>query len=165
MRYSWKKIFYALTCLCFFASCANYVTYTDIYYIKNSTQQALTLQTDNAVVWDNNSSDDFQQVWYDSTSLSIAVNQTIRLHPIRRDFKLERAGDDMNVTNIVGQSVALIVGTDTIVWNAEKGHMFTNDTIWSFYNTQYWQTEKDSELPYTYHHIFVISLDKIERTL
>ena len=124
----------------------------------------VTLELQNAVVWDNNSADTIQQVWYDSSSVSISSGKTIRLHPIKRDFKLNSNGGGLNVTHIIGNSSALIIGSDTILWETQKWRMFTSDTIWSIYNTENWLTTKDKDAPYTFHHSFVISSDRIERS-
>lgn len=153
-----------LGCLTLLVSCTPQETFTETYYISNSTSSEIRLIMNNSVVWDTCSSANTQRVWFNSNTLTMNPHQTIRLHPIVREKRDETASYDLNIVPIIENSAMLIRGTDTIRWEIQGYRMFKSDTEWSIYNTEDWQTVEVEPHSYTYNHTFVITHDKIERT-
>lgn len=157
-------ILLAMCTFCFTACTSHYVTYTDSYYVTNATESDISLMTECSIVWDTCSTDNPKRVWFDSTCVVVRAGKTIRLHPVTREYKNNQAGDLLNVVPLIGKSTQLISAADTIIWLVKYPYMFTNDSVWSIYNTNDWQTTTDSILPYTYYHTFIINPKHIERS-
>ena len=153
-----------LGCLTLMVSCTPQETFTETYYISNSTDSKICLAVNNSVVWDTCSADNVQRVWFTTHTLTMNPHQTVRLHPIVREKRNETASYDLNIVPILGNSAMLIRGTDTIRWEIQGYRMFKSDTEWSIYNTEDWQTVEVEPHSYTYNHTFVITHDKIERS-
>lgn len=161
-----SRLDFFLLCLCFLTACSEQsATYTDCYYISNETSGEICLVTECAVVWDTCAPANIQRAWYSSNSIRMSSGQTVRLHPIAREYKLATVGDKMNVVPCLGMSTRLTIENDTVSWQTERPYMFYDDTVWSIYNTRDWTTEKDKEYPYTFHHTFVITQENIERAI
>ncbi len=159
-----KGVLYALAVvLC--ASCIHtHETYTEEYYISNATEDTIRLEISQSVVWDLCASYNPQEVYYDSTCLTIVKGQTVRLHPIVREFRYRQSTSQINVCRLIGTNTKLITKQDTIEWTVKYPHMFNNDSVWSIYNKRDWQTIQDNKKDYTYYHTFIISTDDIERS-
>lgn len=154
---------YGLIFGCMFASCGHpYTTYTDTYFVSNQTEEEIRLVLDQAVMWDTCSIVNPQRAWYSTNNIPIAAGKTIRLHPIRREYKHVRAGDVLLISRIIGASAQLIAGNDTIIWKEHRYDYVYGDE-WSIYNDTDWVTTEDKEEPYRYDHTFVIDHQKIER--
>lgn len=157
-------ILLAMSMLFFTACTSHHVTFTDTYYVTNATENEISLITEHSIVWDTCSTENPQRAWFDSTCVLVQAGKTVRLHPVTREFKDKHSEDRLNVTQLIGNLTQLVSDTDTIVWQVKYPHMFTNDSVWSIYNTTDWQTAKDSEMPYMYYHTFVITTEQIERS-
>ena len=152
------RILLFIVCL---SSCGHpYTTYTDTYFVSNQTEEGIRLVLDQAVMWDTCSTVNPQRAWYSTGNIPIAAGKTIRLHPIRREYKHERAGDVLEIGRMIGASAQLIIGKDTFIW---KEHEYVDDNEWSIYNNTDWVTTEDKDEPYRYDHTFVIDYQKIER--
>ena len=163
----------AFACMCLFVSCRKYETVTDTYYISNKTGNDVSLVLSRSVVWDTCVSEDLHRVWFDSNTLPIAAGKAVRLHPIIRTFTNQVGGHWWNVIPVIGSSARLIIGNDTIIWNAERQDnsytMYASDTRWSIFNmedwvTVDWKSSNEHRLPDTYEHRFLITDEKIERS-
>ena len=157
-------ILLAMGTLCFTACTSPYVTFTDTYFITNSTANEISLLMEHSVVWDTCAGDNPQRAWLDSTCVQIQAGKTIRVHPITREYKDKRGDYRLNVVPLIGSSTQLVSGIDTIGWQVKNPYMFTNDSVWSIYNTADWQTTEETDVPYTYYHTFVITAEQIERS-
>ena len=161
-----KLAFLLGICILCMASCTSpYVTFTETYYISNEAEDTVRLLLEHPVVWDNNASENPQIVYYDSCCLTVSQGSTVRLHPVVRESKDCRSGSRINIAQIIGTSVKLVAGKDTIVWSVKNPYMFTSDRIWSIYNTADWQTTDNPQLPYAYDHTFTISTNRIEGSI
>ena len=149
-----------------FSACINvYETATDYYYFTNHADDTVRLLLRPSVVWDTCAAENVQRVWCDSNALIIAPRKTACLHPIQRYFSNKYADHWWSIARVTGRSVQLVYRNDTISWQSERSEMFSSDEVWSIYNRESWQTVKDKKLPYTYYHTFLITTDKIERSL
>lgn len=164
MIYIKQSLFGLLICISLLVSCKPKVTFTETYYIANSTNREISLEVNNSVVWDTCSTGNIQRAWFDTTTITVQPRKTIRLHPIVRDDRYETSSYDLNIVPIVGTSVMLISGTDSVVWEIKNRQMFTSDTEWSIFNTESWQTVEKESNSYTYDHTFIVTQDKIERS-
>lgn len=153
-----------IVCGLLLASCTPQETFTETYYISNSTGSEISLTVNNSIVWDTCSANNMQRVWFNTNTITVHPHQTIRLHPIVRVERAETASYNLNIVPIIGSSAMLIREADTIRWEIQGYRMFTSDTEWSIYNTEDWQTVEVNPHSYTYNHTFVITHDKIERS-
>ena len=158
-----KIIVFLLSGVCLLTSCIDqYATFTDIYYIHNKTLSEIVLETNHDLVWDTCGTSNPYRVSYNSVRISPL--QTIRIHPVVRSERYQSGESTPNITPLIGTQNPLIYDSDTIEWEVDYPRMFTNDSVWSIYNTQYWQTVKDSDAPYTFYHTFVITTENMERS-
>ena len=166
-----RIILYVFACLCLFCSCERKETITDVYYVYNSSSQPVSLVFDVSMWWDTcsvKSTADYTLVEKNS-KVEIPSGKTIRLHPILRTYDNPKT-HQLDVTLFIGQA-KLVCGTDTIVWKPaikerpprQDYCMFTDDAIWSIFNTTCWSSEQDTNLPYTYYHTFSITDSNLER--
>lgn len=153
----------ALVCMCLLVSCTSYVTYTDYYCITNETDTTICLVFTHSVMWDSCANENPQRAWFDKNTIQIETGKTARLHPIRKEYTYTKDTHYWDVTPVAGKSVQLIAWEDTILWQTDE-KMFESDSIWSFYNTQDWKSEKDSKNPYSSIHTFFITTENIERS-
>ena len=160
-----RMVFYAIVCACTLSSCVDKrETITDEYFIHNDSESPVTLQFSQYVAWDTCSDGTFIQVKYDHICEGLPAHKKIRLHPIVREYKMPSL-HGIQAGYILGEVTKLIVHTDTVLWYSKYGKMFTNDSIWSIYNTNNWDIVKDQELPQTYYMTFTITEDQLERSI
>lgn len=159
-------------CACIFSSCVQKETITDVYYIHNDCSQSVVLDFYHLLFWDTCSIGDtatYTYVQFATRVIEIPSGKTIRLHPICRT-KDNPEAHQLNAT-VFGSKTILIYGTDTITWHSAWKNrlpsqvpcMFTDESVWSIFNTLSWQTQQDDKLPYTYYHTFSITETDIER--
>ena len=158
-----KTTLFGALCAWMFSSCISpYTTYTDTYYVANRTAEPILLVTGSPVMWDTCAATNPQRAWYHSCEITILSGQTIRIHPITREFKHKDTGDRMNLRQVVGSTLLLIAGNDTIEWKAQK-YDYVYGEEWSFYDAEDWISTEDKNQPYCFYHTFVIDPEKIER--
>lgn len=161
-----KKTGLLLTCVLFLVACTNpHVTYTEMYFVSNETEDTIYLVTEHPIVWDTCAEENPQRAYFTSDRLPVAGGETVRLHPVTHEFRDQRMNDQINVCPLIGMHSQLVVGADMIVWNVTSPYMFETDSVWSIYNKVDWATVKDNDLPYTYYHTFRITTENIERSV
>lgn len=139
-----------------------YTTYTDTYYVVNQTAEPILLVTGSPITWDTCATANPQRAWYNSCEIAVPAGQTIRIHPITREYKHQDTGDRMNVRQVVGSTLLLVAGSDTIEWKAQK-YDYLYGEEWSFYDAEDWISTEDKDKPYCFYHTFIIDQEKIER--
>ena len=159
-----RVLFCALACACLFISCRKGEKFTDVYYIHNDLDQSVSFLFAHPMVWDTCATDSFVRVWYNSERAEIQAHKTIRLHPIDRDYTYPSA-HAIEPGSLLGETTKMVVGADTIVWFSKYSRMFTDDSVWSVYNTLDWKTVKDQRQPNTYYSTFTITEQSVERSL
>lgn len=167
-------IFWGLLCLLVLTSCEKKVLITDVYYIRNESDQSVSFQG-HYMFWDTclyGQSEEPTETFFSENGVDILAHQSVRLHPIsRKDISPD--SHQVDIIPIISSRTTLIVGTKSILWiskyrsepPAMEPIMFTDDSIWSIYNTNCWKTESDSDKPYTYYHTFLITEQNIQNIL
>lgn len=163
----------AFICTCLLSSCVDKKEeFTDVYYIHNELEEPISLVLQMSVYWDTCSTYSIQnntRVWFSKEEVVIPTHTTIRLHPISRRNILPEAHQP-DIASLLGYRTKLIIGSDTIVFNSAVRQsppaifpaMFTDDSIFSIYNTMCWQTVQASDMPNTYYHTFSITTKNLE---
>ena len=171
---SGQMLLLAFAGLFIFTSCEKKETITDVYFIHNDLEKPVSLEFIYPLIWDTCSAmnaDSYSQVWYEEQTLVIPAHTTIRLHPVCRTYG-NPLTHEIDPIPIIASTTKLILGEDTITWQAEEQKrlpmvvycMFSSDEVWSIYNTESWQTIPDHVIPYVYYNTFSITQEAIEKS-